>query len=130
MRSITTIFSLDRLTRLLASFSVRTRIVVLALVPVAGFLANGLTYVSGENAVGTAFNTVQRAGALADASRDFKSAIASMRLTVKDFGATPNNTLVVELRAGPCGRAEEPRHHRQYDGGATGRRRSPACART
>ena len=32
------------LTRLLASFSVRTRIVVLALIPVAGFLANGLTY--------------------------------------------------------------------------------------
>ncbi len=97
MRSVTKIFSLDRLTRLLASFSVRTRIVALALVPVAGFLATGLTYISGEEAVGTAFKTVQRAGAVADASRDFKSAIAAMRLTVKDFGTAPNNALVVSF---------------------------------
>jgi hypothetical protein len=33
---------------MLASVSVRTRIIVLALIPVAGFLANGVTYVSGD----------------------------------------------------------------------------------
>ena len=37
-----------RVSRLLSYFSVRTRIIVLALVPLAGFLANGLTYISGE----------------------------------------------------------------------------------
>ena len=83
-----------QLNRLLTSFSVRTRIVVLALVPVAGFVANGFTYVSGENDVGTAFATVKRAGGLADASRDFKNAVASMRIIVKDFSATPSNELV------------------------------------
>ena len=51
---------LSRLPRLLSSISVRSRIVLLALIPVAGFAANGLTYLSGEQAVGSAFRTVQR----------------------------------------------------------------------
>ncbi len=97
MRFIKPTFSLDRLSRLLTSFSVRTRIVALALVPVAGFLANGLTYLSGEDAVEAAFSTVKGSGALAGASRDFKSAVTSMRITVKDFGASPSNDLVVKF---------------------------------
>jgi hypothetical protein len=60
----------------LGSFSVRTPIIVLALIPVAGFLANGLTYVSGEGDVGRAFATVTQSHALVDSSRDFKSAVA------------------------------------------------------
>jgi len=88
---------LNRLSRMLTSLSVRTRIIVLALVPVAGFLANGLTYVSGEREVGTALDTVQQSTALADASRDFKSAIAAMRIAVKDFSVTPNSALVTDF---------------------------------
>jgi methyl-accepting chemotaxis protein len=87
-------FRVPRLSRLLTTFSVRTRIVVLALIPVVGFLANGLTYVAGERDVGTAFQTVKHSGALADASRDFKSAIAAMRITLKDFTAAPSDDLV------------------------------------
>ncbi len=87
----------NRLTRLLATFSVRTRVIVLALVPVVGFLANGLTYVSGEGDVGTAFETVKRSATLSDASRDFKSAIADIRLVVKDFTAAPSPDLVVSF---------------------------------
>lgn len=60
----------------LGSFPARTRFVVLALIPVAGFLANGVTYVSGEGDVGRAFATVTQSHALADSSRDFKSAVA------------------------------------------------------
>jgi methyl-accepting chemotaxis protein len=82
---------------MLASVSVRTRIVVLALIPVAGFLANGMTYVSGEGDVGRAFSTVTQSHALADSSRDFKSAVASMRIIVKDFSANPDNNLVVSF---------------------------------
>jgi hypothetical protein len=48
----------NRLARIFASFSVRTRIVVLALIPVGGFLANGFTYTAGESEVGRAFRTV------------------------------------------------------------------------
>jgi methyl-accepting chemotaxis protein len=82
---------------LLTSISVRTRIIVLAMIPVIGFLANGLTYISGEGDVGTAFVTVKHSAALADASRDFKSAIAAMRIAVKDFGANPSDTLVKDF---------------------------------
>jgi methyl-accepting chemotaxis protein len=90
-------FSLNQVTRLLTSISVRTRIIVLALIPVVGFLANGLTYLSGEGDVATAFETVKHSATLAGASRDFKSAIAAMRIVVKDFSANPSNNLVVSF---------------------------------
>ena len=88
----------DRLTGLLTAISVRTRIIVLALIPVIGFLANGLTYISGEGDVGTAFETVKYSTALSGASRDFKSAIAAMRIIVKDFNADPSKNLVVSFQ--------------------------------
>jgi methyl-accepting chemotaxis protein len=97
MRFINLPFSFNRVSRLLTSISVRSRIIVLALIPVVGFLANGLTYVSGEGDVGTAFETVKRSTGLADTSRNFKSAIASMRIIVKDFSANPSSNLVVSF---------------------------------
>ncbi len=97
MRSIDLSLPFNWLARMLTTFSVRTRIVVLALIPVAGFLANGLTYSSGEGDVGRSFATVTQSTALADASRDFKSAVAAMRLVVKDFSVSPNNNLVISF---------------------------------
>ena len=82
-------------TRLVSSLSVRARIVVLALVPVVGFLANGLTYMSSEGEVGGAFQTVNRSATLAAASRDFKNTVGSMRIAVKDFAASPSVSQVV-----------------------------------
>jgi len=87
-----------RLTRLLTSISVRTRIIVLALIPVVGFVANGLTYISGETDVGNAFETVQHSAKLAGTSRDFKSAIGALRIIVKDFSANPSDNLVVSFQ--------------------------------
>jgi len=89
---------IPRLSRLLAHFSVRTRIIVLALIPVAGFLANGLTYLSGESDVGDAFQTVKHSVGLADSSRDFKSAIAAMRITLKDFTTAPSDDLITAFQ--------------------------------
>jgi methyl-accepting chemotaxis protein len=97
MRLINPSFPVNRLNRLQTSISVRTRIIVLALIPVVGFLANGLTYISGEGGVGSAFDTVKHSTALADASRDFKSAVAAMQITVKDFAINPSNNLVVNF---------------------------------
>jgi len=94
MRPIELSLPFNRLARVLASYSVRIRIVVLALIPVGGFLANGLTYTAGETDVGRAFRTVTHSTALADASRDFKSAVASMRIIVKDFSVSPDDHLV------------------------------------
>ncbi|HYC18196.1 MAG TPA: HAMP domain-containing methyl-accepting chemotaxis protein [Pseudolabrys sp.] len=94
MRTIDLSQPLNRLARALTSVSVRTRVVVLALIPVVGFLANGLTYVSGKADVDGAFRSVGNARALADASRDFKIAVDSMRIAVKDFSASPHGALV------------------------------------
>ncbi|HVR55782.1 MAG TPA: hypothetical protein VMT72_03020 [Pseudolabrys sp.] len=76
MRSIDLALPFNWLARILGSFSVRTPIIVLALIPVAGFLANGVTYVSGEGDVGRADATVTQSHALVDSNRDFKSAVA------------------------------------------------------
>lgn len=75
MRSIDLALPFNWLARILGSFSVRTPIIVLALIPVAGFLANGVTYVSGEGDVGRADATVTQSHALVDSNRDFKSAV-------------------------------------------------------
>ncbi len=83
----------NQLGRLLTSGSVRTRIVVLALIPVVGFIANVFSYVSGENDVGTAFETVSHSRTLADASRNFKIAIGAMRIAVKDFTDRPHTLI-------------------------------------
>ena len=93
MRLTKVSLSFDWMSRLLASFSVRTRIIVLALIPVVGFLANGLTYVAGEDGVDGAVASVSKAHTLADASREFKIAIAGMRIAAKDFVVQPR-TLV------------------------------------
>ncbi|MFA6266708.1 MAG: HAMP domain-containing methyl-accepting chemotaxis protein [Pseudolabrys sp.] len=79
--------------RLLTSFSVRSRIVVLALAPLAGFAANALTYTTGEKDVGQAFRSVDEAHRLADASRDFKNAISLMRIAAKDFARDRSSPL-------------------------------------
>jgi methyl-accepting chemotaxis protein len=65
------------LSRQLAALSVRKRLIILAVVPLLGFLASGLTYVAGEDAVGSAFETVKRSTRLADASRDFKGTVVA-----------------------------------------------------
>jgi methyl-accepting chemotaxis protein len=85
MRFRTQLISSLSLKPLLTRFSVRTRIIVLALAPLVGFAANAFTYTAGERDVGEAFETVDRAHRLAGASRDLKNAIALMRMAVKDF---------------------------------------------
>jgi methyl-accepting chemotaxis protein len=83
--------SAHHLKRPLTAFSVRTRIIVLALIPVAGFVANGFTYLAGERVADSAFQSVQNSRTLADASRDFKISVAAMRIAAKDLVVQPNS---------------------------------------
>ena len=87
-------FNIPRVGRMITSFSVRTRIVVLALIPLIGFLATGLTYGVGEGEVAAAFQTAKAAREVADASREFKIAVARMRIAAKDFSISPTKDLV------------------------------------
>ena len=76
------------------TLSVRARIIALALIPVGGFLANGIAFTSGEADVQAAFESVNRAAAMSEASNDFKDALSVMRLTVRDFASKPDASLV------------------------------------
>jgi len=77
--------------KLLATASVRTRIILLALIPVVGFAGSGYSYLAGERSVAAAMRTTQRAISIADASREFKRSVNGMRVVVKDFSAAPND---------------------------------------
>src|SRR6478735_6598372 len=83
----------------LSAVSVRARIVALALIPVAGFVANGISFTSGDARVQASFGSVKHAAALADAAHGFKAALANMRLSVRDFAAAPTRDLVSGFNA-------------------------------
>jgi methyl-accepting chemotaxis protein len=85
--------------RLVPTISVRARIAVLALIPVIGFVANGVTYMSSEREVATAFDSVKRSGAVAEASREFKTALIVMRMSATEFAARPTKTLIGDFVA-------------------------------
>src|SRR5262245_54267461 len=88
------------LTRLIAHFSVRTRIIALALIPVVGFLANGISFTGSETEVDSAFDSVKQAAALADAARDFKAGLTIMLMTAREFTERPTEELVQAFRTG------------------------------
>ncbi|MBI4275360.1 MAG: HAMP domain-containing protein [Rhizobiales bacterium] len=80
--------------RLVGKLSVRTRIIAIALIPVVGFVANGIAYRGGETEVGDAFATMNKAAEIADASREYKAALANMRIAARDFAARPSDGMI------------------------------------
>jgi methyl-accepting chemotaxis protein len=70
--------------------SVRARVVALGLIPVIGFLANGIAFEFGDGQVGRSFSIVARDTAVADASHDLKSGLLTMRAATVDFVAHPS----------------------------------------
>jgi methyl-accepting chemotaxis protein len=64
------------------------------LIPVVALVANGVSYMAGEKQVETAFESVKRSGALTDASREFKSALGSIRAAAKDMASQPGASSV------------------------------------
>jgi methyl-accepting chemotaxis protein len=85
--------------RLISRFSVRTRIAVLALIPVAGFIVNGVVFKAGEAETESAFGIVKNAAALSDASREFGRAVTAMGVLTREFAAKPSQDLVGSFEA-------------------------------
>jgi len=79
------------ISHLFSRLSVRARIVVLGVIPVVGFLANGMAYLTGDAEVGRAFEAVHRNTEVADASRDLKTGLLVMRAATTDFVARPSD---------------------------------------
>jgi len=75
------------LSRLSGALSVRMRLIVLSVIPVIGFVAVGVAYVSSEHTVDAAFASVRQSSRLADASRAFKDALTTMQVRAKEFVA-------------------------------------------
>src|SRR5258708_18342421 len=80
--------------------SVRSRIAAIAVIPVVGFLANGIAFTTGETGVESAFLSVQHATAVAEASEGFKAGLAAMRIGLRDFIADSNQESITAFDAG------------------------------
>jgi methyl-accepting chemotaxis protein len=79
---------------LISRVSVRARIVIIAMIPVLGFLANGIEFKSAQSEVEDAFHSAHQAAEVAEASREFKLALTAMRMSAKEFAARPSYDLV------------------------------------
>jgi methyl-accepting chemotaxis protein len=85
------------LSRFSTDVSVRSRLVVLSLIPVIGFAAIAFAYLSSERTVETAFGSVRQSSRLADASRAFKESLTIMQVRAKDFVTQPQPGLVARF---------------------------------
>ena len=85
--------------RMITRVSVRTRIVVLALIPVIGFLVNGIAFMVGEAEVEHAFRTTEQASDVAETSREFRSALIALRVRTRDFVGHPGQDLIRSFQA-------------------------------
>jgi methyl-accepting chemotaxis protein len=74
--------------------SVRSRIMLIALIPLAGFVFNAVAYQTGVNAVARAFSSSRRAADVAEASSELKGAIAVMASSAQNFATRPSQTLI------------------------------------
>src|SRR6185437_9257948 len=77
--------------RMLPSSSVRSRVIALVAIPVVAFVAIGIAFMIGDNEVGSAFGSMHRDTAAADASRDLKAGLLMMRAATARFVAHPSN---------------------------------------
>ena len=82
------------LAHIVTRLSVRARIAAIALIPVAGFVANGVVFTAGDAEVERAFLSVREASAVAVASREFKAAVNHMRWSARDFAQRPSRELI------------------------------------
>ncbi len=80
--------------RIITRISVRTRIILLAAIPVGGFLVNGIAFTAGEREVESAFRTADRASDLAEVSREFRGALIQMRVRTRDFALRPSQDAI------------------------------------
>src|SRR5580700_5026876 len=83
-----------------SKLSVRARIIVLGVIPVIGFLANGIAFMVGDVEVGRAFDSVHRYSQVADASRDLKTGLLIMRAATTQYVARPSDKEVADFAGG------------------------------
>jgi len=88
------------ITQMFSGLSVRARVIALGVIPVIGFLANGIAFMTGDLEVAHAFDSVQGDARVADASRDLKAGLLMMRIATKEFVAHPSDGEVQSFAQG------------------------------
>src|SRR5271163_3631708 len=86
--------SLMNIAQIFSRLSVRARIIVLGVIPLIGFVATGIAFVTGDAEVGRAFDSVKRDTEVADASRDLKTGLLMMRAGSTQFVDNPSDAEV------------------------------------
>jgi methyl-accepting chemotaxis protein len=87
-------------TQIFSKLSVRSRIIVLGVIPLIGFLATAAAFVVGDSQVGKAFDSVHRDTEVADASRDLKTGLLTMRTASTEFVDNPSDAEVKSFDEG------------------------------
>jgi methyl-accepting chemotaxis protein len=85
--------------RTMLSLSVRARIILLAVTPLVGFGIIGTSFVTGERAVESAFETSKTAGMIADASRDLKNALTALKTATQEFALSSGKMKTEDINA-------------------------------
>src|SRR5215468_7779082 len=83
-----------------SSLSVRTRILLIALVPVIGLFVNGFAFMSGQTDVEAAFEGAKRATALAEAAREYKVGVTTIRSSAREYSTRPSPELIKAFNDG------------------------------
>ena len=88
------------ITHIFSRLSVRSRIIVLGVIPVTGLIGIGIAFMNGDREVGRAFDSVHRDTELANASRDLKAGLLMMRIATAQFVAHPSEEQVRDFAQG------------------------------
>src|SRR5690348_1476839 len=83
-----------------SGLSVKTRIAAIAVIPVVGFIANGVTFVYGEKEVERAFAGTKQAAALAQASHNFEAGLELVQSAAREFSLKPGDTSIKAFNKG------------------------------
>ncbi|MDQ2084719.1 hypothetical protein RA307_31445, partial [Xanthobacteraceae bacterium Astr-EGSB] len=85
--------------RVASALSVRVRIVMLAVIPLVGFLAVGAVYTNGGRTIDRAMSESQESAQVADASRELKASLGQVMVAATGFSARPSEKGVKEFAA-------------------------------
>jgi methyl-accepting chemotaxis protein len=85
--------------RVASALSVRVRIVMLAVIPLVGFLAVGAVFTNGGRTIDRAMSESQESAQVADASRELKAALGQVMVTATGFSARPSENGVKAFAA-------------------------------
>jgi len=81
------------------ALSIRQRIVILAVIPLAGILAILASYVAGEISISAAFENAEVNVKLADSGRAFRAAVIALQNATRAFAAQPQSLYVDNFNA-------------------------------